>query len=84
MYSLFILFLEALFIKWWLDSSSLASSTKKIVILSTISFMAYALFVSTVDRKRINYGLAEDSVFVAALANFAAISLIMKNLKTIR
>lgn len=55
MYSLFILFLEFLFIKWWLDSSQKAVHTKKIWIVGTLSLIAYAFFVACPDRKVINY-----------------------------
>ena len=84
MYSLFILFLVNVFIKWWLDNSQVAKHTKKMVIMSTIALMAYALFVSTVDRKRIDFVLAERAVFVSCITNFFAISLVMSNLSAIR
>lgn len=84
MYSLFILFLLAFFIKWWLDSSQKAKHTRKILVAGLIALASYGLFVSTIDRKRINYVLAEWSVFVACVGNFIAISGIFKNIKDIR
>ena len=84
MYSLFILFLLSFFIKWWLDSSQKAEHTKKALITGLISLAAYGLFVSTIDRKRINYQLAEWAVFVASVTNFIAISIIHKNIRAIR
>lgn len=84
MYSLFILFLLSFFIKWWLDNSQRAKHTKKALIAGLVCLAAYGLFVSTIDRKRINYVLAERSVFVACITNFIAISGIFKNIKDIR
>ena len=84
MYSLFILFLVNLFIKWWLDSSQIAKHTKRSFLASVVCLAAYALFVSTIDRKRINFHLAEWAVFVAAIANFIALRGIYKNISTIR
>lgn len=84
MYSLFILFLVTLFIKWWLDSSQVAHKTRVIIVFGVIALAAYGLFVSTIDRKRINYTLAEWAVFVAAVSNFVTISTIMCNIKHIR
>lgn len=84
MYSLFILFLLSFFIKWWLDSSQKAKHTRKILIAGLVTLASYGLFVSTIDRKRINYVLAEWAVFVASVGNFIAISGIFKNIKDIR
>lgn len=84
MYSLFIMFLVSFFIKWWLDSSQRAKHTWKALISGLICLAAYALFVSTLDRIRINYLLAERAVFVACITNFIAISTIFKNIKDIR
>jgi hypothetical protein len=81
MYSLFITFLELLFIKWWLDSFPLAKNTSKMVLFGTIGLAAYGLFVSCIDRKRINYVLSEQAVFVAAIGTSLAIFIIMRNLK---
>lgn len=81
MYSLFNIFLTNIFIKWWLDSSQMAKHTKKIVFFNIICLMSYGLFVSTIDRKRINYTLAERAVFVSAITNFIGIFLIVKNIK---
>jgi len=58
MYSLFITFLEILFIKWWLDSFPIAKSTTLMAVFGTIGLASYGLFVSCIDRKRINYALA--------------------------
>lgn len=69
MFSLFLLFLVNFFIKWWIDSAQMNLHSKRITIFGTIAILAYALFISTIDTKRINYLLAEDSVFVAAIAN---------------
>lgn len=80
MYSLFITFLELLFIKWWIDSFPIARSTTKMVILGTIGLAGYGLFVSCIDRKRINYTLASTAVTVSSIAMTAAIYLIMRNL----
>lgn len=84
MYSLFILFLVNLFIKWWLDGSQVAKHTLRSFVASTIGLAAYALFVSTIDRKRINYNLAEWAVFVAAIGNFISVFGIYSNIKKIR
>lgn len=84
MYSLFIMFLVSFFIKWWLDSSQKAKHTWKALISGLICLASYALFVSTLDRIRINYLLAERAVFVACVTNFIAISTIFKNIKDIR
>jgi hypothetical protein len=58
MYSLFIYFLELLFIKWWIDSLPVAKGTNKMVLFGTIGLAAYGLFVACIDRKRINFQLA--------------------------
>jgi hypothetical protein len=84
LYSLFLYFMLFLFIKWWLDSSQFATSTKHIVVLSTIGLLGYALFVSCIDRARINYPLAKKGVFVASIGVSAAIYLIMIQIKKIR
>lgn len=84
MYSLFILFLLNLFIKWWLDSSQIAKHTKRSLLYSVICLASYALFVSTIDRKRINYNIAEWSVFIAAITNFFALRGIYNNMAAIR
>jgi predicted Co/Zn/Cd cation transporter (cation efflux family) len=81
MYSLFIYFLELLFIKWWLDSLPLAKGTTKMVVLGTIGLAAYGLFVSCIDRKRINYQLAEAATSVASIGVTIAIYIIMNNLR---
>lgn len=80
MYSLFITFLELLFIKWWIDSFPIYRHTKLMVILGTIGLAGYGLFVACIDRKRINYALAADAVFVASIGITACIFLIMRNL----
>jgi hypothetical protein len=58
MYSLFISFLELLFIKWWIDSFPVSRATTVMVLLGGVGLAAYGLFVSCIDRKRINYSLA--------------------------
>jgi hypothetical protein len=58
MYSLFIYFLEFLFIKWLLDSLPLSKHTTLMAFLGTTGLATYGLFVCTIDRKRINYNLA--------------------------
>jgi uncharacterized membrane protein len=78
------MFLVSFFIKWWLDSSQKANHTRKILICGLVCLASYGLFVSTIDRKRINYVLAEGAVFVACITNFLAISGIFKNIKQIR
>jgi hypothetical protein len=45
------------FIKSWLDSSQKANHTRKILICGLVCLASYGLFVSTIDRKRINYVL---------------------------
>jgi drug/metabolite transporter (DMT)-like permease len=84
MFSLFILFLISFCIKWWLDSSQRAEHTWKAVLCSLISFAAYAFFVSSIDRVRINYTWAETAVFIASVTNFLAISIFFNNIKNIR
>ena len=59
----------------------MAKHTKRIVFFNIICLMSYGLFVSTIDRKRINYTLAERAVFVSAITNFIGIFLIIKNIK---
>lgn len=81
MYSLFIYFLQLFFIKWWLDSTQFSKNTKLMVIAGTIGLAAYGLFVSCIDRKRINYPLASAAVSWAAIGTSLAIFIIMKNLK---
>jgi hypothetical protein len=78
------MFLVSFCIKWWLDSSQRATHTWKALIASLISFAAYAFFVSSIDRVKINYNWAEDAVFIASITNFIAISIIFKNIKNIR
>lgn len=80
MYSLFIYFLELLFIKWWIDSMPVAKHTTKMVVFGTIGLAAYGLFVSCIDRKRINYVYVGYAVLTAAIGTSLAISIIMKNL----
>ena len=67
MYSLFIYFMIFLFIKWWLDSSQFATKTKPIIVFGTFGVLAYGLFVSCIDRKRISYPLAKTGVFFAGM-----------------
>lgn len=55
MYSLFITFLEILFIKWWIDSFPVSRATTVMALLGAIGLAAYGLFVSCIDRRRINY-----------------------------
>ena len=81
MYSLFIYFLELLFIKWWIDSLPIAKGTTKMVVIGTIGLAAYGLFVSCIDRKRINYQLAEAATSVASIGITVAIYIIMNNLR---
>lgn len=81
---MFIYFMIFLFIKWWLDSSQYATSTKPIFFLSLIGLLAYALFVSCIDRKRINYPLAKIGVFVSSICISTAIYHIMHQIKKIR
>lgn len=84
MYSLFITFLELLFIKWWIDSFPVYRHTKFMVLFGTIGLAGYGLFVACIDRKRINYALAADAVLVASLGITACIFLIMRNLSSNR
>ena len=81
MYSLFIYFLELLFIKWWIDSLPFAKHTKKMAVIGTIGLAAYGLFVSCIDRKRINYQIVQASSFIAAVCLTISIYIIMSNLK---
>lgn len=80
MYSLFIYFLEFLFIKWWIDNMPIAKHTTKMAVVGTIGLAAYGLFVACIDRKRINYQLAEFASFAAAICITYAIFTIMRNL----
>jgi hypothetical protein len=50
------------------------------VFMGTIGLAGYGLFVACIDRKRINYTLAADTVLVASIGITACIFLIMKNL----
>ena len=84
MYPLFITFLELLFIKWWLDSFPLVSNSRLMVIAGTIGLAGYGLFVSCIDRKRINYVLAGKGVLVAGVGSSVCIAIIMANLKNNR
>ena len=84
MYSLFIYFLIFMFIKWWIDSSQYATSTKPIVTFATIGLLSYGLFVSCIDRARINYPLAKSGVFFAGIFITAAIWHTMNQLRKIR
>jgi hypothetical protein len=84
MYSLFILFLISFFIKWWIDGTQRAKHTTKSLVAGLVCLAAYGLWVSTIDRKRINYQLAEYSVFVACITNFFAITGIFRNIKDVR
>lgn len=51
------------------------------VVLGTIGLAAYGLFVACIDRKRINFQLAETATFVASIGITLAIFIIMKNLR---
>lgn len=84
MYSLFIMFLISFFIKWWLDSSQKNKHSQKILISGLVCLASYGLFVSTIDRKRINYVIAQWAVFVASITNFIAIYGIFDNITRIR
>lgn len=84
MYSLFIYFMIFLFIKWWLDSSQFATKTKPIIVYATIGLLAYGLFVSCIDRKKISHLTANTGVFFAGIFITSAIHLIMHQLKKIR
>ena len=84
LYSLFIFFLEILFIKWWLDSSKIQRHTKLIFIFGSIGLLAYGLFVSCIDRKRMNYQLARLSANIANIALSFTMWLIMHNIRLIR
>ena len=84
MYSLFIIFLINFFIKWWIDSSQYGKNTKRITIFGTLACLSYALFVSTLDRKYINYNISKDSVFFAAIFNTICIYTMMKNIRAVR
>jgi hypothetical protein len=81
---MFIFFLEFLFIKWWLDSTQLAHHTKKMTVFGTLGLLSYGLFVACIDRKRINYPLAEKGVFFASIFISAAIYLIMHQITKIK
>lgn len=59
----------------------IAKGTTKMVVIGTIGLAAYGLFVSCIDRKRINYQLAEAGSFVASIGITIAIYIIMKNLR---
>jgi hypothetical protein len=80
MYSLFIYFLEFLFIKWWIDSMPIAKNTTKMAVIGTTGLALYGLFVACIDRKRINYQLAEFASFGAAVCITYSIFTILRNL----
>ena len=84
MYSLFITFLELLFIKWWIDSFPFSKKTSLMVFFGAIGQAGYGLFVSCIDRKRINFVLASDAVAVSAVMMALAIAIIMANLSANR
>ena len=84
MYSLFITFLELLFIKWWIDSFPVYKHTNFMVFFGAVGLAAYGLFVSCIDRKRINYVLASDAVTVSACSMAISILIIMVNLTSNR
>eukprot|EP00919_Chromeraceae_sp_WS-2016_P037469 GHVR01089385.1.p3 GENE.GHVR01089385.1~~GHVR01089385.1.p3 ORF type:complete len:120 (+),score=5.67 GHVR01089385.1:3025-3384(+) len=84
LYSLFIFFLQFLFVKWWLDSSQFAKRTNMMVFFAIVGVSAYGLFVACIDRKRINYNLAANSVFVSVIGSSLAIYIIMGNLLRIK
>ena len=85
LYSLFIFFLTILFAKWWIDSSPASGKhTRWIFIFGTIGLMGYGLFVSCIDRKRINYPLARGCANVANICLTITMYLIMHNLRKIR
>ena len=81
MYSLFIYFLELLFIKWWIDSLPVAKHTKRMVIFGTIGLISYGLFVACIDRKKINYMMANASATTSGFLISYAIYNIMNNLQ---
>jgi uncharacterized membrane protein YidH (DUF202 family) len=80
MYSLFITFLELLFIKWWIDSFPIARRTTLMVVSGTIGLAGYGLFVACIDRKRINYQLSSLGVTIAAIGIMVCVYIIMNNL----
>lgn len=84
MYSLFITFLELLFIKWWINSFPFSKYTNFMVFFGAVGLAAYGLFVSCIDRKRINYKLAADAVTGSAVTMSISISIIMFNLTSNR
>ena len=83
MYSLFIFFLTALFAKWWLDQSPHAKHTRLMVVLAAIGILSYGLFVSSIDRKRMNFNIIHTSCFVANLCISLCLGFIMLNIKRI-
>lgn len=83
MYSLFILFLELLFIKWWLEDPQKIKA-KVGFIFGIISLISYGFFVCCIDRKQINYVWMERAVFIAAISNFIAISHTFKDISKMR
>jgi len=50
------------------------------VILGTIGLISYGLFVACIDRKKINYMLANSCAVISAILISYAIYNIMKNL----
>jgi hypothetical protein len=80
MYSLFITFLELLFIKWWIDSFCVSKHTTLMVVAGTLGLAGYGLFVSCIDRKRINLTLVGLGTIVAGIGIAISIFLIMLNL----
>jgi len=51
------------------------------VILGTVGLISYGLFVACIDRKKINYMLANASAVISGLLISYSIYIIMKNLQ---
>lgn len=74
-----------MFIKWWIDSAySSGKHTRFILVLGTVGLLAYGLFVSCIDRKRINFPLTRGCANVANICMTLVMYLIMHNLRKIR
>ena len=58
-----------------------ARHTKRMVIVGTIGLISYGLFVACIDRKKINYMLANSCAVISGILISYAIYIIMSNLQ---
>jgi hypothetical protein len=89
---MFLLFLETLFIHWWIstgrdiiyiakESLGIHKGIISSFPLGLTAVISYAIFGSCIDTKRINYTLVEYSCMVAAISFTVLIQAINKNIK---